>query len=120
MENKQSLFNLREEFSELNINEVDTNHAVYIPESKTNKIFNSITKIIMEDGTGTGFFMKLKLENKYSIGVCRHFDGLDTVYFLVTCEHVVQKKDVDSKETIKICYGKINEEIIKEINLNDN
>lgn len=120
MENKQSLFNLREKFSELNINEVETNHAVYIPESKTNKIFNSIAKIIVENAMGTGFFMKFKLENKFGIRKSGYFDGLDTIYFLVTCEHIVQKKDVDSKVIIKICYGKINEEIIKEINLNDN
>ena len=93
MDSKQSLFNLREKFSDLNIKEVETNHAVYIPESKVNKIFNSITKIIGKTGYGTGFFMELKINN-------------DRRYFLVTCHHIVLKKDVDSRETIRISYGK--------------
>ena len=106
MESKQSLFNLREQFSDLNIKEVETNHAVYIPESKVNKIFNSITKIFAKKGNGTGFFMELKIDNVQR-------------YFLVTCHHVVLKEDVDSRETIRISYGKKNEEIIKFIMLND-
>lgn len=106
MESKQSLFNLREQFSDLNIKEVETNHAVYIPESEVNKIFNSITKIFAKKGNGTGFFMELKIDNVQR-------------YFLVTCHHVVLKEDVDSRETIRISYGKKNEEIIKFIMLND-
>ena len=43
----------------------------------------------------------------------------DRRYFLVTCHHIVLKKDVDSRETIRISYGKKNEEIIKDIKLND-
>ena len=115
MENKQSLFDLRDKFSELNINEIDTNHAAYITESKTFKIFNSIAKIIAEDRNGTGFFIKLKLEK-----INCKWKYFNTKYFLVTCQHVVNKKDVDSTQTIKISYGKKNEEIIKEINLNNN
>ena len=89
MESKQSLFNLREQFSDLNIKQVETNHAVYIPESKVNKIFNSITKIFAKKGNGTGFFMELKIDNVHR-------------YFLVTCHHVVLKEDVYSRETIRI------------------
>lgn len=105
MENKQSLFELREKLSHLNINEVDTDHAAYIPESKVDKIFNSIVKIKVCNRCGTGFFMKLKIQKIM-------------LYFLVTCHHVILEKDVDSKETIGISYGKINEEIKKEIKLN--
>ena len=105
MESKQSLFDLREKFSNLYINEVDTDHAAYVPKSKIDKIFNSIAKIKINKRIGTGFFMKLEINN-------------NELYFLVTCHHVILEKDVDSQETILISYGNKNEEIKKEIELN--
>jgi len=105
MESKQSLFDLREKFSNLYINEVDTDHAAYVPKSKIDKIFNSIAKIKINKQIGTGFFMKLEINN-------------NELYFLVTCHHVILEKDVDSQETILISYGNKDEEIKKEIELN--
>ena len=40
--------------------ELATNHAKKIPESAYNKLLNSIAKIEIDDGHGTGFFLKLK------------------------------------------------------------
>jgi V8-like Glu-specific endopeptidase len=90
------------------INQNDTQHAPFIPESKTDKLFNSIVKIKMRNGEqGTGFFMKIKIK-------------LNQVNFLLTCNHVIKQTNIDSKETIDIFYGKIREEINKKIKLDIN
>lgn len=107
MSKKQSLFELRDKFSKLNVKEVGTGHATFIEESKVDKIFNSIAKIETNDGTGTGFFIKLKIKN-------------NQLPFLLTCYHVISENDVKSKETIKIYYGKKQEEKQKEIKLDKN
>ena len=90
------------------IEEVNTNHASNIPESFSDKIYNSIVRI--EDSnknTATGFFMKANINN--------HLTNL-----LLTCNHVITKNHIIQKDIIKISYGKINEETTKKIKLNDN
>ena len=77
------------------IKEVDTNGSS-IPESASKKIFNSIVKIKINDERGTGFFMKIKIKNKYDLK------------FLLTCNHVISKKHLNLK--IDIYYGEINDE----------
>lgn len=93
MKDKKSPFKLREMLSELNKNEVDTGQAKGIPESKIDKIFNSIAHIKINSFNGTGFFLKLEIKPS-------------EFYFFVTCEHVISKSDVSSKDTILISYGK--------------
>lgn len=107
MKNMQSSFKLRDKLSNLNINEVKAGKAAYIAENKIDKIFNSIVKIEINEEYGTGFLMKLD--------ICGN-----QLRYLVTCHHVISKDDVDSKETIKIYYGKKEEEIEKEIKLDKN
>jgi V8-like Glu-specific endopeptidase len=77
--------------------EVDTEHAAQIPDSAYISIMNSIVRIEVKNGKGTGFFIKCKIKNKL-------------VFTLFTNYHVIPKYLVNSKETIKIIYGnKINE-----------
>jgi V8-like Glu-specific endopeptidase len=83
--------------------EVDTGHADPIPESISNKIFDSIVKIKKDSiETATGFFMKIKINNKEK--KC-----------LFTCQHVISDKDINNKLTINLYYGKKDEE--KEIKI---
>ena len=88
--------------------EVDTGHAPSIPENASDKIYNAIVRIEKENGEiGTGFFMKIKVNNKNS-------------NFLFTCHHVITNEDINSKKSIHIFFGKKNEEINKEIKLDIN
>ena len=41
------------------VNEIDTKHAPYIPESATDTLYNSIVRIEKKNLIGTGFFMKI-------------------------------------------------------------
>ena len=88
------------------INETDTKHANTIPESSSELIFNSITRIEYGDKIGTGFFMKIVIKDKI-------------FKFLVTCEHVVTEEMIKNKTKINIYYGKKNFEINKIIELNE-
>ena len=90
------------------VKESDTKHASLIPESACDVLYNSIVKIVMNDGLqGTGFFMKIKIKGKEING-------------LFTCNHVINEKNIDSRETFDIYYGKITKEINKKIKLDTN
>ena len=84
-------------------------NAPPIPERASDKLYNSIVRINFEADEkkiiGTGFFIKLNLKNK-------------TRHFLMTCHHVIQEKFVKEKISIKLYYGKYNEEKNFEIKLN--
>ena len=92
-------------------NEVDTGHGAQIPESASDKLYNSIVRIEIqvEKGIrkGTGFFMKCQIKGK-------HFQ------FLCTNYHVISQEFVDSKIEFNIYYGKKNNETKKKIKLDIN
>jgi len=67
------------------INENDTKHATSIPESVSDKLYNSIVRIEKANEKGTGFFIKILIKNKLK-------------HFLFTCFHVIKKIDIDSKK----------------------
>lgn len=71
-----------------------------IPESVSDKLYNSIVKIHVRENFGTGFFMKIEEEN-----------------YLITCNHIVDNEIINSNETLEIIYGK-KDETKKEIKLN--
>ncbi len=96
---------LKKNFSICNqrINENDTLHAPLIPQSKIDKLFNSILKVkSTKDGNisfGTGFFIKLNIKNV-------------EMSFILTCNHVVSEQNID--EYIEFYQGqKGDEEILK-------
>ena len=71
-----------------------------IPESVSDKLYNSIVKIHVRENFGIGFFMKIEEEN-----------------YLITCNHIVDNEIINSNETLEIIYGK-KDETKKEIKLN--
>ena len=85
-------------------NEVDTGNGPQIPESASDKLYNSIVRIEIpvEEGIakGTGFFMKSKIRGKQ-------------YKFLCTNYHVVSQQFVDSKIEFSIYYCKKNKETKK-------
>ena len=86
------------------VNESDTKHAVHISETASDKLYNAIVRIDKESKVGTGFFMKAFIKNKLK-------------HFLFTCHHVVSKKDIESKISLEVYYGKKNNEQKKVIKL---
>jgi hypothetical protein len=44
--------------------EISTKHAARIPESAYIKLLNAIVRIKVEDGQGTGFFLKFNKKDK--------------------------------------------------------
>ena len=87
------------------INEVDTKHACYIPESASDILYNSIVKIEINEKKGTGFFMKAYVKgNKMDL--------------FLTCNHVMTIKDIVENDAFSISYGKFNKEK-KKIYLNN-
>ena len=74
-------------------NEADTKHASFISETASDAIYNSIVRIEIQNKWGTGFFLKKQIQNEFK-------------YFLITCEHVITKYDVNSKIPIQLYYGK--------------
>lgn len=60
------------------INENDTKHATSIPESVSDKIYDSIVRIETANEIGTGFFIKILIKGKPK-------------YFLFTCFHIIKK-----------------------------
>ena len=87
--------------------EVDTGHAAQISESASEKLYNSIVRIEIEDKKGTGFFMKAKIKGKE----CN---------FLLTNFHVITQNDVDLKKQFNYFYGKKDNETKKSIQLDKN
>ena len=74
-------------------NEADTKHASFVSETASDAIYNSIVRIEIQNKWGTGFFLKKQIQNEFK-------------YFLITCEHVITKYDVNSKIPIQLYYGK--------------
>ena len=80
-----------------------------ISESSSEKLYNSIVRVNAglnekELISGTGFFIKLNLNN-------------ETRNYLITCNDVINEKFIADKKTIKIYYRKITEEKNIEIKL---
>jgi len=85
--------------------EVNPRHADAIPESIMKKLFNSILRIsINKKKSGTGFFMKIKVNNK--IMNC-----------MFTCFHVISAQDIQNQITIDIYFGEKDKEDHREIKL---
>ena len=84
--------------------EVFSKYSRSIPESASNKIYNSIVRIELDNCIGTGFLIRIKTK-------------LKIIRFLLTCNHVIEQKHVESKTIIKIFYGSKNYESSKEIKL---
>ena len=79
-----------------------------MPESVSNNLYNSITRIRLNSGVnGTGFFMRIKIKNK-------------EMKSLLTCKHVINQNDIDNKITINLYYGPKDNEILRQINLDKN
>ena len=89
------------------VNESNTKHAVNIPESSSEKLYNAIFRIqiINEDIKGTGFFIKFNIKKK-------------SMFFLATCYHILSERFVNEKRDIEIFYGKKGEEKKLKITLN--
>ena len=88
-------------------NEVSSKYSSSIPESASNKIFDSIVRIEFNGFIGTGFLIQIKTK-------------LKLIRFLLTCNHVIEQKHVDSKTKIKIFYGNKFNESSTEIILDNN
>lgn len=89
------------------VNEVSSKYSSSIPETASNKIFDSIVRIQFNGFIGTGFLIQIKTK-------------LKLIRFLLTCNHVIEQKHVDSKTKIKIFYGNKNFESSKDIILDNN
>jgi len=93
--------------SDLNTKEINAGDVNLIPESICDKLYNSITRISLKGGTATGFFMKIKLNNKEK--KC-----------LFTCFHVISDQDIQNQIIIDIYFGKKGIESHREIELDKN
>ena len=82
------------------------NHAALIPEGCSDKLYNCIVKIKINNVISTGFFMKIEKYNE--------------MHFLITCSHCIPENCFENKETINILYGKKDKEKNKQIELDDN
>ena len=95
----------------ININifqkEVDTGHASQISESASEKLFNSIIKIEIDNKIGTGFFMKTNIYEKEYKFICTNF-------------HIINQNDVNLKKKFNFFYGKKGSETKKSIRLDEN
>ena len=85
------------------INEEEIKDSNLIEIDALFEVCASICRISTSTGLGTGFF--IKLEKKYI-----------SFFGLLTCEHVVKEKMVESKETIEVHYE--NQKLKLKINLN--
>ena len=89
------------------VEEGDTNNARPITDRASKNLYNSIFRINGGNIIGTGFFIKLNLNN-------------ETKLFLVTCYHIIPKKLVDEKKTITLYYGEFEDEKSFKIKLDKN
>jgi len=87
--------------------EVATGYLDYIPESISDKLYNSIVKIVLYHVEATGFFMKFKLNNK-------------EMKCLFTCFNVISDNDINNEITIDIYFGKKGKEHHRTIELENN
>ena len=86
---------------------VGNSTPAFMQEEIINKLSNSIVRIEYDKKISTGFFMKIYLQQKQR-------------NFLITCEHCISQKNIDSKITVLIYYKEKNDEIKKEIKLDNN
>jgi len=73
------------------VNEVKINNFKIKNISNQYKATKSTCRIQCSGNVGSGFFIKLKRNNK-------------PFYSLMTCEHVINKNMIDSKETVNVQY----------------
>ena len=86
--------------------QISNNNSSFIPENIIKALSKSVVRIEFKGKSATGFFMKINLQEK------NH-------NFLLTNDHCISKKDIDSKLTIRMYYGKSDDEVIKEIKLDN-
>ena len=79
----------------------------FMTEEIIKNLSNSIIRIEYNEKISTGFFMKIYLQQKQR-------------NFLITCEHCISQENIDSKITVLIYYKEENNEIKKEIELDNN
>ena len=89
------------------INETCSNHANLITEGASDILYNSIVKIRIKKIIGTGFLMKIEINEKFN-------------NYLLTCNHVIDERYINSKDIIDIFFGKMNKEIQIKIKLDIN
>ena len=80
------------------VNEVKNNNFKIKNISNKYNAIKSTCRIECSGNVGSGFFIKLKKDNK-------------PFYCLMTCEHVINKKMIASKETINVQYDCKNKSI---------
>jgi len=93
--NKENKFssNLFDNVKHRPIQECDTNHANPISETISDKLYNSIVAIKLNNGIiATGFFMIIKIRN-------------ELIKCLLTCKHVISEEHINNKITINFNYG---------------
>ena len=86
--------------------QISNNNSSFIPENIIKALSKSVVRIEFKGKSATGFFMKINLHEK-------------SHNFLLTNDHCISKKDIDSKLTIRMYYGKSDDEVIKEIKLDN-
>ena len=87
-------------------NDINFNEIYKVtPNGLFSNVINSICKIIYKNTTGTGFFIQLEKDKM-------------PFFCLISCEHVITKKMIDSESKIKVYYQ--NEDKIIYIKLNSN
>ncbi len=87
-------------------NEYDIKNV--IPKRFSDKIYNSIVKIKLNNGMNAiGFFMKMKVKNK-------------TMTFLFTSSNIISDIDIKNKIIINIFYGEKDKEEERNIRLDEN
>ena len=89
------------------INEVATGLGEAIPNNIITKLFHSIVKIVLDSGQATGFFMKIKINDK-------------EIKCLFTCYHVISEEDLKNEINIDIYFGDKEKEHHRVLQLNNN
>ena len=90
------------------LSEIKINYKGYLPESLSNKLYNSIAKIQLNNIIiGTGFFIQIYMNKKKS-------------FYLLTSSHLITRKHIEHNLYFNIIYGKKENEIIKKIKLDIN
>ena len=95
--NKQNRYSNRDIVLEC---QIDDKRPTFLPEQIMDFLLKGTARVEFEDNKNmsfTSFFMKIELKKKQ-------------YNFLITCSHSIKKKDIDSKRTINVFYGKANKE----------
>ena len=109
IDEEELIYNSSEENNYINEgeDEVFSKYSSSIPETSSNKIFKSIVKIELNNCIGTGFLIRIKTK-------------LKLITFLLTCNHIIEQKHIDSNEIINIFFGNKNDECCSSILLDPN